>query len=103
MSTPSYEEFREHLRLAGLQEVETGYDDPSFGSWFITLEGTPQLRIVWDGRDGRLIVQYRPDDRTWKDAWIGDSEAAQKPEVVVKLSSLFWHRTGDYETGGRPW
>jgi hypothetical protein len=90
VSTPSYAEFREHLRLAGCQEVETGYEDPAFGSWFIALEGTPQLRIVWDGRDGRLIVQYRrAADGTWKLAWTGVSEAEQKPEVVVKLHRLF--------------
>ncbi len=59
----------------GLVVADARYDYQVFGSWFIELATSPALRLVWDGRDGSLVVQRKTDKifsglPVWHDVWL---------------------------------
>lgn len=78
-----FEQFRERLRDAGLNERAAHYDDASFGSWYIEIEAKRSLRVVWDGKDGWLILQGKNVEGGWEDLWIAKTEAEQTPSAIV--------------------
>jgi hypothetical protein len=88
-----YERTRALLAERGFVEEETRYDEEAFGSWLISVDDKPRLRILWDGRDGWLIIQgellrVRPDD-PWTDLWIGKQpEDVTAAAVVMTLEAV---------------
>jgi hypothetical protein len=88
-----YEQTRVLLGERGFVESETRYDEEAFGSWLIALENRPRLRILWDGRDGWLVIQgellhVRPEV-PWTDLWMGkQSEDASASAVVTALEAV---------------
>jgi hypothetical protein len=75
---PDIQEFRERLEAHGF-EVASWADDPeSFGSWYIELFGEPMTAVVWDAKDGWLLL--RRDGQTM---WTAESAEGQTPEAVV--------------------
>jgi hypothetical protein len=75
MNRGAFDSAQELLAAAGLAIDETRYDAPAFGSWVVSISTAPRLRIVWDGKDGWLLVQ-RETSRTfsgfseWDDLWL---------------------------------
>jgi hypothetical protein len=53
----AYDETRALLSAAGLTVRGSRYEHEVFGSWWIEVEATRPLRIVWDGKDHWAIVQ----------------------------------------------
>ena len=89
----------EMFRHAGFSLEESRYDEECFGSWFIEVarEGLPKQRVVWDGKDGWLIVEAYASSGSWMDKWIGRKKSEQKPEVA--LSQLLVPVTREWEDG----
>lgn len=91
MPTPDFDGFRRRLREAGFRESNSRYDEAAFGSWLIALDAEPPRRVVWDGKDGRLIVQVQQDDE-WSDERTMRDESEQTAEAVIAgLRSLMGH------------
>src|SRR5438067_12591262 len=67
VDTEIYERLRARLNASGLREIAAQYDHAAFGSWFITLDVTPRLRIVWDGPDRSLLIQREAQGGSWRD------------------------------------
>jgi hypothetical protein len=62
------------LRELGYTVAEHKYMRRSFGSWHVTIDATPQLRIVWDGKEGWLRVDRKdltedPEPWGWETTW----------------------------------
>jgi hypothetical protein len=75
------------VRKLGSELREIQYDWQAFGSWYITLKGEKGfVRVVWDGKEGILVVQtpLDRDRREWRDLWTG-REAAEQTLETLKL------------------
>lgn len=75
----------ELFRRAGFAVQESRFDEKCFGSWFIevTREGLPRQRVVWDGKDGWLIVEAFASGGSWMDKWTGRKRNEQTPEAAL--------------------
>ena len=85
MDKQAFETTRRLVEAAGLEILDSRYDRQSFGSWFITAQTIPPLRIVWDGRDSYLYVQQESFELAhgsplWNDCWMSKNPADQNPE-----------------------
>lgn len=73
------------VRRLGGELAEIRYDRQAFGGWSITWKGDKAfVRLVWDGKDGILVIQA-PSDRArseWRDIWIGREAAEQTLESL---------------------
>jgi hypothetical protein len=52
-----YKQVRDRLAEAGFRESAARYDASAFGSWGVSMEHEPPLRVVWDGKERWLLVQ----------------------------------------------
>ena len=84
--------FKATLRLLTTVGFESTheYNRKAFGSWYVEIASTPPLRLVWDGKDGWLILQERTDEMfngqpVWKDLEVIKSSAEQTPERALSL------------------
>ena len=77
MDARDFETVRKQLLEAGLKEDGPRYDESAFGSWFVVIERNPRLRVVWDGKDGRLTMQRQRVEGEWEDLWVAEAEADQ--------------------------
>jgi hypothetical protein len=88
-----YDRTRALLAERGFVEEENSYDEEAFGSWLITVDHAPRLRILWDGRDEWPIIQgellgVRPD-LPWTDLWAGKRlEEVTPAAIVMALESV---------------
>ena len=95
-------EFEATLRLltsAGFESTHE-YNRKVFGSWYIEVASTPLLRVVWDGKDGWLILQERTDETfndqpVWKDMNVIKHSAEQTPEHALALVEKASSPTGE--------
>jgi hypothetical protein len=76
------------LRENGLALGLARYHPEAFGSWYVEVVAAPPLRIVWDGRDGWLLVQVKTSEvfngsDVWRDIWIEKECSQQTPERAV--------------------
>jgi hypothetical protein len=74
---------KHHLSIS-----EASYQRRSFGSWFVQVTTRPPLRIVWDGKEGWLILQEETeqvfrDMRVWKTLWEARSQTQQTAKEAV--------------------
>jgi hypothetical protein len=94
-----FERTRALLHERGFAEVEVDpYTGQSFGSWYVTVAHEPRLRIIWDGRDGWMIIERETDRpyhwdarrREWDVLWVAKepNEDAEAEEVVSALERL---------------
>jgi hypothetical protein len=81
--TGGFRETRSLLETSGFEIVDERDDPASFGSWFLVVSSEPRVRIVWDGKDGWLIIPRQDGGDSWSDWWIGRDESEQSPEVAV--------------------
>jgi len=90
---------QEVLRDAGYEIKTAGYDEQLFGSWAIevTRAGLPRQQVVWDGKDGWLIVQAFASNGSWMDKWIGRKKSEQTAEAA--LAQLEIPVTREWELG----
>jgi hypothetical protein len=77
------------LRDTGFAIVKAAYWRESFGSWYVIVSSTPRRRVIWDGRDGWLILQEETEERfryefVWHDAWIGRTSVDQTCEAALE-------------------
>lgn len=87
MTKEAFELTRELLRDRGFTVAGAAYDEAHFGSWWISVAQEPPLRIVWDGKDGWVILQRETGERfqgrpVWEDVWIGRDRETQTAELV---------------------
>jgi hypothetical protein len=91
----AFDNVRSLLRELGLRISEAEYAAEDFGSWFVTLEVDPPLRVVWDGKDGWLIVERLTDrgrrgEPVWENLWIARDAMEQTAEsAVAKVRTYF--------------
>ena len=76
------------LRENGLALGLARYHPEAFGAWYVEVVVAPPLRIVWDGRDGWLLVQVKTSEvlngsDVWRDIWIEKERSQQTPERAV--------------------
>ena len=88
VGVPEYEEVRRELSTAGFREAATRYDEASFGSWFVVIDQQPRLRIVWDGKDGWLILQRADGAGGWDVVWVARHEDEQTPTALIREIEL---------------
>ena len=79
---------RAHLEQAGFVIDGGTYDDAAFGSWWLTLHEKPRLRVLWDGRDGWVLLQRETNERfqgsvVWHDLWIGRARTDHTVETIL--------------------
>jgi hypothetical protein len=69
----------------GFAVGESWYDGRAFGSWCIELtkDGFPKQRVVWDGKDGCLIVEAFASSGNWMDRWVGRKKSEQSAEAAL--------------------
>ena len=88
MDHVAFETTKQLLNQSGFIIDEARFDHESFGSWFIYVGSNPRLRIVWDGKDGWLIIQRETSKifnglRIWEDLWVGRELCEQNPEIAA--------------------
>jgi hypothetical protein len=71
-------------------EIIERHRDGPFGSWFLTLEGAPRLRLTFDGRDRWLTLEWETDRSwsglpQWDPLWVGKSEVDLSVPVVMRF------------------
>ena len=94
MTKEDFELTRELLRGHGFTVEGAACDPAHFGSWWVSVAHKPPLRIVWDGKDGWVVVQRETGERfqgrpVWEDVWIGrDRETQTVALVVSKVQEL---------------
>jgi hypothetical protein len=88
MNQDDFHRLQQLLRDTGFAVVDAACSGASFGSWHVTVSTTPRRRVVWDGRDGWLILQdetERPvrNNLIWHDVWIAKGLAEQTCEAAL--------------------
>ena len=89
----------EVVRVLGGEILEHAYHPESFGSWWFRFtwggRGTPDSRLVFDGREGQLILQHglAHSQIPWSDVrqqvvGVGDTQAV----LTASKGFLEWHR-----------
>jgi hypothetical protein len=48
---------QQRLQDAGLAIDEAEYWQTLFGSWHVTVKTNPRRRVMWDGKEGWLLLQ----------------------------------------------
>ena len=82
------------LSEEGFQVTQARYHAREFGSWYIVANATPPVRILWDGKDGWLVVQTQSDESLksppeWVDAWIErDRERQTLANLIRRIHDL---------------
>lgn len=92
MEASDFETFRAAMRRHGFGETEARYDEAAFDSWFIVIGDPPAVRVVWDGKEGWLVVQQRREGE-WVDVWLARDEADRTPDAVVGQLTLLKARS----------
>lgn len=77
---------RRFLAQEGLTEIDARYDERAFGSWSIEIKHTPPLRLLWDGKEGWVFIQWRTEQTwqgfpVWDDLWDRNRDDAT-PEAL---------------------
>jgi hypothetical protein len=86
-----FETYREALQRYGFREIESRYEQRTFGSWLITLEGEPRSRLVWYGKEHWLLVQQQRGE-SWLDTWVARDASEQTPvAAIAELERLQGH------------
>jgi len=89
---PDFLRTRELLSERGFIEDEVRpVSDQAFGSWVVTLRMSPRVRVVWDGKDQRTLIEAELFDARlpagasiWRDIWIGRQGEDLTPESIVR-------------------
>jgi hypothetical protein len=89
MNQDDFRRLQQLVRDAGFLIVEAVYSRESFGSWYVKVSSTPRRRVIWDGKDGWLIVQEETEERfgydfVWRDFWIGRAPIDQTCEAALE-------------------
>lgn len=73
MTEEDFERACRQLISAGFTVSEAKYEEQIFGSWYIEAvrSDLPAQQLVWDGKDGWLIVLTQSPAGDWVDRWIG--------------------------------
>jgi hypothetical protein len=84
MTSQAFDKAQDLLTAAGLAIDEAKFYESVFGSWLVSIGTDPRLRIIWDGKEGRLIVQRETSRvfsglRVWEDLWL---ECRPGPESI---------------------
>jgi hypothetical protein len=74
MNKTSFDIANQEIKKLGCQILESKYHEETFGSWYITIENEPKIRMVWDGKEEELSVQKMTDETfngspVWKTTW----------------------------------
>lgn len=89
MTRVTFERACNLLEEKGFTVIEAYYTFAAFGSWYVTVRTAPRRRIVWDGKDGRLLVQCKTKKTfggqpIWDDLWEGSEGDSNVLDVAVR-------------------
>ena len=89
MNRSDFETMQRLLRDHGFVIGETQYSRESFGSWWVGVTTVPRQRVLWDGKDGWLIVQEETNERfqdsfMWRDVWVAKESTGQSCEAALE-------------------
>jgi len=67
-----------------MEVCKAEYDDSAFGSWFIDFWArcSSKNRIMWDGRDARLVLQVQRDAE-WQEVWAERERERQTVDLAL--------------------
>ena len=70
---------------AGLSVSEAKFDGRHFGYWYVEVcrKGLSPRMILWEARDGWVIVQTQRADGSWDDEWIVREPRADTIEEII--------------------
>lgn len=90
MTEEDFEQTCQLLRRKGFELGKSSYHRESFGSWYISVIQQPTMRIVWDGKDGWVIIQHETGEQlqglmVWKDMWVGRKRHEQTVDFIVSM------------------
>ena len=90
MNGANFDELRVAIMQNGFGVEEVVRHPEHFDSWHVTIAAAPRLRIVWDGREGWLIVQQETTEIfngsiVWRDLWIAKTASQKTPERVIQV------------------
>ncbi len=88
MNQAAFEGTQELLNEAGFVVNNAHYDEQSFGSWVIEIKLRPELRVVWDGKDGWVSIQRITSQiinglPVYDDLWVGRHKFEHDPGHIV--------------------
>jgi hypothetical protein len=77
------------LATHGFVITESICSPESFGSWSVTVSSAPPRRVVWDGKDGCLVVQVETEQLfqgrpVWRDLWVAKEPAEQTCQAALE-------------------
>jgi hypothetical protein len=77
---------RKLLAKAGYRILNSDYDYWTFGNWFIDVQADdmPLQRVLWDGRDKWLYVQFFGSRDLWWDMVVIKERRCQSAEEVMR-------------------
>ena len=61
MGIKTFDNTCKQIMSVGYDVLELGYDEESFGYWYIVLDTANKIRIVWDSRKHLLRVEKETD------------------------------------------
>lgn len=88
METPleSVAIFEKKLASVPAELLDFRFQATAFGSWYLVVKKSgKQLRLVYDGRDGRYDLQITGSGDSWNDIWSTDKNTDWQSEVLSQL------------------
>jgi hypothetical protein len=93
MDQTTFEQIMNSISSAGFViETVENHESNGFGSWYLVIRAEPRHRIVWDGKDGWLLIEREIGPAMqgfaeWDTVWIGRDSREQSPtHVIAKLT-----------------
>lgn len=89
-----YEATVNELGKCNLKILDTSYMDQAFGSWHITIDNYPNIRLVWDGKDKTIRIDKMTNklsrvNNLWKTMWSKVSPVENDlKEGVLKMKEI---------------
>jgi hypothetical protein len=74
MNETDFQQMQILLKQQGRIVNGAEYSPEFFGSWWLSVATTPQLRVIWDGKEGMVVIQEKTDEMygnspIWKTLW----------------------------------
>ena len=76
---------------ARAQVLAAEFRESAFGSWFVTIAGSPERRLAWDGKERWLVIEALTSETrdglaVWKDLWL--KHAASDDDMFEAIDRL---------------
>ena len=91
MNQAEYHRATQLLSARGVSVQDQEYSERRFGSWYFVASTQPPRRLVWDGKERRLLVEEQTAEQfnglpVWRELW---HECNTRPESIeLALNAL---------------